>query len=530
MTLLDIIEGRLGRKELGYIETYKRNPQHKEITVRRRLYDIEVIRKLYYVQKRPITKLKLFVALDITDYSLANLNSLCDYMSLELKLENTISIRYLSVIKQILKWRLTEQDANDVTYQHIRNAMTNIEGRIKSCFKFVKRPINATIITALKSHELLKLFTMKLDPKINFMTGERYKRDEWNALYCSLNILRFNNATGLRKSDLAVLKVGDLLYDSQERGFQLTIVQEKTHNRQVILIPNSMDLHIKDWLDTMREGERLGYYRLQDLPLFQADKYTSHNYKKYRKAIMDYVCDDEDVVNSKVYGYDVAMIKVSRGEYFSNLHKLRASFAQNLLANGANFQQASDALGHTGTNTIRHYAKGTTMVANARSNRDIVDNTLRGAMIGDQIIHNAARQTIMSAGISSNDAKLALGTGFIDNPIVLLENNVLGIKTIGQKEPIDEQETLVVKRVNREIRTPEQKKLERENERKRIKAQRLKDKEVGKRIAEREKQQQKLADKYNNVPTVASDRVETLRQKIAKQNAQLAQIVNIDVL
>jgi integrase/recombinase XerD len=148
-------------------------------------------------------------------------------------------------------------------------------------------------------------------------------------------ILSVGLPVGLRRAEIAALKVGDL---HQNRGFDSLRVMRKGGRRDALAINPQTAARLRAYLDAARHGADI------DGPLFRPLK---HNGKRQEKRPHM----DADAIDRVVRKYAGAL-GLDRGY---SAHSMRATFITTALEHGAQLEDAQKAAGHRDPSTTKLY-------------------------------------------------------------------------------------------------------------------------------------------------------------------------------
>jgi integrase/recombinase XerD len=148
-------------------------------------------------------------------------------------------------------------------------------------------------------------------------------------------ILSVGLQVGLRRAEIAALKVGDL---HQNRGFDSLRVIRKGGRRDALAINPQTAARLRDYLAAAGHAEDM------DGPLFRP---LSHN----GKATLRRRAMDPDAIDRLVRKY-AAAIGMARGY---SAHSMRATFITTALENGAQLEDVQKAAGHRDPSTTKLY-------------------------------------------------------------------------------------------------------------------------------------------------------------------------------
>jgi integrase len=148
-------------------------------------------------------------------------------------------------------------------------------------------------------------------------------------------ILSVGLQVGLRRAEIAALKVGDL---HKNRGFDSLRVTRKGGRRDALAINPQTAARLQAYL------ERAGFANDMDGPLFRP---LSHN----GKATLRRRAMDPDAIDRVVRKY-ATLIGLGRGY---SAHSMRATFITTALDNGAKLEDVQKAAGHADPSTTKLY-------------------------------------------------------------------------------------------------------------------------------------------------------------------------------
>ncbi len=148
-------------------------------------------------------------------------------------------------------------------------------------------------------------------------------------------ILSVGLQVGLRRAEIAALKVGDL---HQNRGFDALRLTRKGGRRDALAINPQAATRIRAYL------ERGGHGAEHDKPLFRPLRGNGRTYDPAGRL-------DPDTIDRLVRKY-VAGIGLKRGY---SAHSMRATFITTALENGAQLEDVQKAAGHRDPSTTKLY-------------------------------------------------------------------------------------------------------------------------------------------------------------------------------
>jgi site-specific recombinase XerD len=148
-------------------------------------------------------------------------------------------------------------------------------------------------------------------------------------------ILSVGLQVGLRRAEIAALKVGDL---HQNRGYDSLRVSRKGGRRDALAINPQTATRIRAYLELAGHGADV------DGPLFRP---LRHNGKRQEERR----CMDPDAIDRVVRKY-AAELGLDRGY---SAHSMRATFITTALENGAQLEDVQKAAGHRDPSTTKLY-------------------------------------------------------------------------------------------------------------------------------------------------------------------------------
>lgn len=148
-------------------------------------------------------------------------------------------------------------------------------------------------------------------------------------------ILSVGLQVGLRRSEIASLKVGDL---HQNRGFDALRIMRKRGRREALAIHAETAARIGAFLDAAGHAADL------DGPLFRPLRHNGKRREPRRRM-------DPDAIDRVVRKY-AARIGLTRGY---SAHSMRATFITTALENGAHLEDVQRAAGHRDPGTTKLY-------------------------------------------------------------------------------------------------------------------------------------------------------------------------------
>jgi integrase/recombinase XerD len=148
-------------------------------------------------------------------------------------------------------------------------------------------------------------------------------------------ILSVGLQVGLRRAEIAALKVGDL---HQNRGYDSLRVQRKGGRRDALAINPQTAARIRAYLDSA------GHAGDSDGPLFRPLKHNGKRRDERRRM-------DPDAIDRVVRKY-AAALGLDRGY---SAHSMRATFITTALENGAQLEDVQKAAGHRDPSTTKLY-------------------------------------------------------------------------------------------------------------------------------------------------------------------------------
>jgi site-specific recombinase XerD len=148
-------------------------------------------------------------------------------------------------------------------------------------------------------------------------------------------ILSIGLQVGLRRAEIAALKVGDL---HQNRGYDSLRVSRKGGRRDALAINPQTAARLRAYL------ERAGHGVDVDGPLFRPLKHNGKRREERR-------CMDPDAIDRVVRRY-AAALGLDRGY---SAHSMRVTFITTALENGAQLEDVQKAAGHRDPSTTKLY-------------------------------------------------------------------------------------------------------------------------------------------------------------------------------
>lgn len=148
-------------------------------------------------------------------------------------------------------------------------------------------------------------------------------------------ILSVGLQVGLRRAEIAALKVGDL---HQNRGYDSLRVMRKGGRRDALAINPQTAARIRAYLDTA------GHAGDSEGPLFRPLKHNGKQREERRRM-------DPDAIDRLVRKY-AAQLGLDRGY---SAHSMRATFITTALENGAQLEDVQKAAGHRDPSTTKLY-------------------------------------------------------------------------------------------------------------------------------------------------------------------------------
>src|SRR5262249_21635485 len=148
-------------------------------------------------------------------------------------------------------------------------------------------------------------------------------------------ILSVGLQVGLRRAEIATLKVGDL---HQNRGYDSLRVMRRGGRRDALAINPQTAARLRAYLDS------IGQATDSDGPLFRPLKHNGKRREKRRGM-------DPDAIDRVVRKY-AAEIGLDRGY---SAHSMRATFITTALENGAQLEDVQKAAGHRDPSTTKLY-------------------------------------------------------------------------------------------------------------------------------------------------------------------------------
>jgi site-specific recombinase XerD len=149
-------------------------------------------------------------------------------------------------------------------------------------------------------------------------------------------ILSVGLQVGLRRAEIAALKVGDL---HQNRGYDSLRVQRKGGRRDALAINPQTAARIRAYLEAAGHGADI------DGPLFRPLNHNGKQTEKRRRM-------DPDMIDRVVRKYAGAELGLVR-DY--SAHSMRATFITTALENGAQLEDVQKAAGHADPGTTKLY-------------------------------------------------------------------------------------------------------------------------------------------------------------------------------
>jgi site-specific recombinase XerD len=147
-------------------------------------------------------------------------------------------------------------------------------------------------------------------------------------------ILSVGLQVGLRRAEIAVLKVGDL---HQNRGYDSLRVMRKGGRRDALAINPQTAARLRAYLDAAGHGIDI------DGPLFRPLRHNGKRRDERRSM-------DPDAIDRVVRKY-AAALGIDRG----SAHSMRATFITTALENGAQLEDVQKAAGHRDPSTTKLY-------------------------------------------------------------------------------------------------------------------------------------------------------------------------------
>jgi integrase/recombinase XerD len=148
-------------------------------------------------------------------------------------------------------------------------------------------------------------------------------------------ILSVGLQVGLRRAEIAALKVGDLY---QNRGYDSLRVMRKGGRRDALAINPQTTARLRAYLEKAEHGADI------DGPLFRPLKHNGKQQEERRRM-------DPDAIYRVVRKY-VAALGLDRGY---SAHSMRATFITTALENGAQLEDVQKAAGHRDPSTTKLY-------------------------------------------------------------------------------------------------------------------------------------------------------------------------------
>jgi integrase/recombinase XerD len=148
-------------------------------------------------------------------------------------------------------------------------------------------------------------------------------------------ILSVGLQVGLRRAEIAALKVGDL---HQNRGYNLLRVSRKGGRRDALAINSQTTVRLRAYLEAAGHGADI------DGPLFRPLKHNGKRRDERRGM-------DPDAIDRVVRKYATAL-GLDRGY---SAHSMRATFITTALENGAQLEDVQKAAGHRDPSTTKLY-------------------------------------------------------------------------------------------------------------------------------------------------------------------------------
>jgi integrase/recombinase XerD len=148
-------------------------------------------------------------------------------------------------------------------------------------------------------------------------------------------ILSVGLQVGLRRAEIAALKVGDL---HQNRGYDSLRVMRKGGRRDALAINPQTAARIRAYLDLAGHGMDI------EAPLFRPLKHNGKRQEERRRM-------DPDAIDRVVRKY-AAVLGLDRGY---SAHSMRATFITTALENGAQLEDVQKAAGHRDPSTTKLY-------------------------------------------------------------------------------------------------------------------------------------------------------------------------------
>jgi integrase/recombinase XerD len=148
-------------------------------------------------------------------------------------------------------------------------------------------------------------------------------------------ILSVGLQVGLRRAEIAALKVGDL---HQNRGYDSLRVMRKGGRRDALAINPQTAARLRAYLDTA------GHAGDSDGPMFRPLKHNGKRQEERRRM-------DPDAVD-RVVRKHAAALGLDRGY---SAHSMRATFITTALENGAQLEDVQQAAGHRDPSTTKLY-------------------------------------------------------------------------------------------------------------------------------------------------------------------------------
>lgn len=148
-------------------------------------------------------------------------------------------------------------------------------------------------------------------------------------------ILSVGLQVGLRRAEIAALKVGDL---HKNRGFDSLRIMRKRGRRDALAINSQTAARIRVYLDAAGHGTDI------DGPLFRPLRHNGKRREQRRRM-------DPDAIDRVVRKY-AALLGLTRGY---SAHSMRATFITTALENGAQLEDVQKAAGHRDPGTTKLY-------------------------------------------------------------------------------------------------------------------------------------------------------------------------------
>jgi integrase/recombinase XerD len=236
--------------------------------------------------------------------------------------------------RAVIAWERTMRETERAAPSTIRRRMSALSSLFKHLVRhghMTKNPVTEIQRPAINREEGTTLAFAKQDarkmldlPDPETLEGQRDRA-----------ILSVGLQVGLRRAEIAALKVGDL---HQNRGYDSLRVTRKGGRRDALAINPQTAARLRAYL------ERSGHADDMDGPLFRP---LSHN----GKATLRRRAMDPDAID-RVVRRHAATLGLPRGY---SAHSMRATFITTALDNGAKLEDVQKAAGHRDPSTTKLY-------------------------------------------------------------------------------------------------------------------------------------------------------------------------------